>query len=116
MKTEIISFKDVQATYFISDQVLIRSEQDALNLMGEANTDAIILHDYNFEKEFFDLSTKTLGNVLQKFANYRVRLAIVGDFTKYPSKILKDLITESNRKRDYIFVTTLDDVKNIWAE
>ena len=39
------------------------------------------------------------GEILQKFSNYRVRLAIVGDFTPYSSKSIKDFIYESNKKR-----------------
>lgn len=100
--------------YIISEEVLLRKEQDALDLMGEVQSDYLIVHDYNFDPEAFDISTKILGDVLQKFANYRVKLAVIGDFEKYPSNILKDFIRESNRHGDYIFVPDLDEVKKLW--
>lgn len=115
MTTQLIPLKTDPGTYLISDKILIRSEQDALDLLGNSETQTLIMHDYNFEKDFFDLSTKKLGDVLQKFTNYRVRVAIIGDFSKYPSAVLPNFITESNRFGEYIFVHSLDEVKKMWA-
>jgi hypothetical protein len=115
MKTENIDLLAGPAAYLVSDQILIRSEQDALDLMGETDSPMIILHDHNFDKEFFDLSTRKLGDILQKFTNYRTRLAIIGDFSKYPSKTLSEFITESNRYNQYIFVSSLAEVKKAWG-
>ena len=45
------------------------------------------------------------GEILQKFSNYRVRLAIVGDFTKFTSNSLHEFIYESNKGRFIHFVS-----------
>ncbi|MBP7875831.1 DUF4180 domain-containing protein [Candidatus Woesebacteria bacterium] len=100
--------------YIVSDQVLITKEQDILDLIGETEFLDLVLHDYNFAPETFDLSSKILGDFLQKATNYRVRLAVIGDFSKYSSKILPDFIRESNRSKNYLFVTTLENVKVLW--
>ncbi len=42
--------------------------------------------------------------MLQKFVTYGVKLAIIGDFSKYKSKPLKDFMGESNRGKDIFFV------------
>ncbi|WP_449401649.1 DUF4180 domain-containing protein [Chryseobacterium wanjuense] len=55
-------------------------------------SDKVIIHEKNITPEFFDLKTKIAGDILQKFSNYRVKLAIVGDFSKYESKSIKDFI------------------------
>jgi hypothetical protein len=101
---------------FISEDILIKTPQDALDLIGNLETDFIILYDHNFEKDFFDLSTRKLGEILQKFTNYRIKLAIVGDFDKYPSKVLKAFIYESNAHREYLFVPSKDQVIKIWQK
>ncbi len=44
--------------------------------------------------DFFDLSTRLAGEILQKFINYHVKIAIIGDFSIYTSKSLKDFIYE----------------------
>ena len=55
---------------------------------------------------FFVLSTGVAGEILQKFINYRFKAAIYGDYTGYTSKPLQDFIRESNRGRDFFFVST----------
>ncbi|MBU1101276.1 MAG: DUF4180 domain-containing protein [Bacteroidetes bacterium] len=44
------------------------------------------------------------GEILQKCINYRLKIAIVGDFEKYKSKSLQALIIESNRGNQFFFV------------
>ena len=58
---------------------------------------------------FFDLKTGLAGDVLQKFSNYRMRLAIVGDFSRFSSKSLGDFISESNQVRRITFVPTINE-------
>jgi len=53
---------------------------------------------------FFDLSTKLSGEILQKFINYHIKIVIVGDFSVYTSKSLKDFIYESNKGKDIFFL------------
>jgi hypothetical protein len=52
---------------------------------------------------FFDLKNGIAGEVLQKFANYRIRLAMVGDFSAFQSQALQAFIVESNRGRQVHF-------------
>jgi hypothetical protein len=86
---------------------LIKRPQDVLDIFGDLmsrDCERIIIHERNLHADFFDLKTRLAGEVLQKFSNYRVKLAIVGDFTKYQSKSLQDFIFESN-KSNYVFFT-----------
>ena len=53
---------------------------------------------------FFSLRTGLAGEILQKFVNYRVKLAILGDFQSYRSKPLQDFMLESNRGQHIFFV------------
>lgn len=43
------------------------------------------------------------GDILQKFVNYGIKLAIFGDFSRYTSKPLKDFIYECNQGQDVFF-------------
>jgi hypothetical protein len=89
------------------DHFLISRPQDVLDIFGDLmaqNCDRIIIHERSLHVDFFDLKTRIAGEVLQKFSNYRVKLAIVGDFDKYQSKSLQDFIFESN-KSNYVFFT-----------
>lgn len=59
-------------------------------------------------EDFFRLSSGIAGEVLQKFINYRTKLAIIGDFSKYTSKPLHDFIYECNKGDDIFFVDNLE--------
>ena len=116
MKIKFISAGNRQISEIVSKEVLIKNVQDALDLIGDADSDYIILHDYNFEKDFFDLSTGKLGEVLQKFTTYYKKLAIIGNFDIYPSKTLKDFIYESNKHGAYLFVKSIEEVIKKWQD
>lgn len=98
----------------ISKDVLIKNTQDALDIIGNAPSEYIVLYEHNFEKDFFDLNTRKLGEVLQKFTNYRIKLAIIGAFDKYQSESLKDFIYETNKHGEYLFVSSMDNVVTRW--
>jgi len=90
----------------------INNPQDMLDIMadiGYGGCHKIIVHEQILHKDFFDLKTKLAGEILQKFSNYRMRLAIVGDFSQYQSKSLKDFIRESNSRGIICFVDTVED-------
>ena len=109
MQTEIIRINDVKIVEILSEGIIIHSVADGLDLMGNLyyqDINRIILHERNLTPDFFDLKSGIAGEILQKFSNYRVRLAIVGDFTKYTSKSLRDFIRESNKGKQIHFVSS----------
>ena len=91
---------------------LISGPDDILDLMAEARyngSGTMIIQDRSLHPDFFDLKTRIAGEILQKFSNYRMRLAIIGDFSQFKSKSLKDFIRESNRMGTIHFVGTLNE-------
>jgi hypothetical protein len=105
---------DVCVAELISDNIEIKEMQDALDLMADAGyrgAAGIIINEKNLCPEFFDLSTQIAGDILQKFSNYNMKLAIIGDFTKYKSKSLHDFIFESNKTGRIFFVNSLSEAK-----
>lgn len=90
----------------------INDPQDILDIMAEAGynqSTALIIHEENLPDGFFDLKTKIAGEILQKFSNYRMKLAIIGDFSNIESKSLRDFIRESNRTGIISFTGTTDE-------
>jgi hypothetical protein len=93
-----------------NDTVVISDVQSTLDLMAtvqyEVDAKRIIIHKSLISESFFDLKTRLAGEILQKFINYRVKIAIVGDFSMYTSKSLKDFIYEYNKGNDIFYLTT----------
>ncbi|MEN7551696.1 DUF4180 domain-containing protein [Rapidithrix thailandica] len=93
-------FNGSKIAEIISDRIVIASAEEGLDVLGNVyyqGFDSLVLHQQNITPDFFDLKTQMAGEILQKFSNYRVRLAIVGDFTQVDSQSLRDFIFESNK-------------------
>ena len=90
---------------------MITTPQEMLEIMAEMGYNGcsgmIILRDL-LHPDFFDLKTGLAGEILQKFSNYRMRLAVVGDFSALSSKSLGDFIRESNKFGTISFVDTIE--------
>ncbi|MED1012818.1 DUF4180 domain-containing protein [Bacillus mycoides] len=93
-----------------NDTVLISDVQSALDLMAtvqyEADSKRIVIKKSLISESFFDLKTRLAGDILQKFINYSVKIAIIGDFSMYTSKSLKDFIYECNKVKDIFLLAT----------
>jgi Domain of unknown function (DUF4180) len=115
MKVKTHDINETKIAELISEDILINNIEDGLNLLGSIyyqDFDKIIIYDKNITSDFFDLKNGMAGEILQKFSNYRVRLAIVGDFSKHTSKSVNDFIYESNKGTQINFVyTQLDAIK-----
>lgn len=90
-----------------SPEVIISSGQDALDLMVTLQYDhgcrKAVIDKANISEDFFRLRTGLAGEVLQKLTTYGFPIAIVGDFSVYDSKSLRDFIYESNKGRQVFF-------------
>ena len=112
VKINIIQNEGIQISEVIADHIVVNNLSDALNLMGESffnGSSRILLYEKNIISDFFDLKSGLAGEILQKFSTYRLRLAIVGDFSKFPGKSLKDFIFESNKLGRINFVESRED-------
>ncbi len=115
MATEIKYHKTVEGAIIaeiLPGVDLISNPDDILDLMAEARyngSSTMIIQDRSLHPDFFDLKTRVAGEILQKFSNYRMRLAVVGDFSAFKSKSLQDFIRESNRMGTIYFVGTIDE-------
>jgi hypothetical protein len=104
----------------ISSDVAIGNVDILLQLMADAvyNNSAygMIIHSSSLPQKFFELKTGIAGEILQKFSNYRMKLAIVGDFTEVKSKSLRDFIRESNDRKIITFVPSVEEALVLLAK
>lgn len=90
----------------------IATERDALDLIGAAflGAEVVAVPARRLDDRFFALGTRVAGEIMQKFVNYRIRLAIVGDISRHmeSSSALRALVAESNAGGHIWFVPDLD--------
>ncbi|MYV98281.1 DUF4180 domain-containing protein [Streptomyces sp. SID3343] len=104
---------DIPVWLCAPDGPIVRETRDALDLIGDAGYHEarwVVLPVARLDGDFFRLRTGLAGEVLQKFAQYDMRLAVVGDITSYveASTALRDLVRESNRGTQTWFLADLD--------
>lgn len=96
----------------VSNEIVIQDVSDGVDLIGNVyyqGFDKVIVHRKNLTDSFFDLKNQMAGEILQKFSTYRLRLVIVGDFSPFPSKSLRDFIRESNQGKQVNFLPSVAD-------
>jgi hypothetical protein len=112
--TDRVEHRGVPVLVCADDGPPVATVQDALDLIGATYScaDVVALPARRLDERFFTLSTGLAGEIMQKFVNYQVKLAIVGDISAHlaASSALRALVLESNRGRHIWFVTDLDDL------
>jgi hypothetical protein len=96
---------------------LIATDRDATDIIGEAfsvEANLVVIPVSRLSPEFFQLRSGIAGNIVQKFVNYRLRLAIIGDITAEveASTALRDFVYESNRGKQLWFLPTAADLED----
>lgn len=107
----VAEITDVPVPIDTADTIL-----DIMAEVGYHKCSRMIMYDRNLSRDFFDLKTGVAGEILQKFSNYRMKLAIVGDYSGFTSKSLKDFIRESNRQKTILFVNSFDEAMALLSD
>ena len=111
MKIDTVTKNGIPIAVISGEEVLIQDVSTALDLMAtvkyETGASRFVVPKETITEDFFCLSTRLAGEILQKFVNYGVKMAVIGDFSGYTSKSLKDFIYESNHGSDFYFVSDL---------
>jgi hypothetical protein len=91
----------------------LRSDRDAVDLIGEAQgCHLILIPAERLDEDFFLLRTRVAGAFLQKFVTYGRRVAILGDISRYmeESSAWRDFVVEANRGNHVWFVQTIEEL------
>ncbi|MDX3799415.1 DUF4180 domain-containing protein [Streptomyces sp. AK04-3B] len=88
-------------------------ERAALDLIGDAfgqDAQLVAVPAERIGDDFFRLRSGVAGAVVQKFVNYRIRLAVVGDVSRQlaESSALRDFVREANRGSQLWFLADDD--------
>lgn len=113
---EIVQVNGVNVLHCAPDGPPLDGERAALDLIGDAGWRAAELVAVPVERvpeEFFRLRSGIAGAIVQKFAQYRLRLAVVGDISPHvdASPALRDFVYESNLGDQLWFLSGHDDLE-----
>jgi hypothetical protein len=109
LRDVISQIADKKVLTYRGDQLTLGSEQDAVDLVGDAfgeHADIVVVPADRVAPDFYALSTRVAGDVVRKFAMYQVRLVVLGDVTEHleASDAFRAFVHEINRGKDIWFV------------
>lgn len=112
----VVELPGTLALVCAADGPRLAAERDVTDLIGQAlgeQVDLVVIPAGRLADEFFTLRSGFAGTVVQKFVNYRLRLAVLGDIGAHVerSTALRDFVTESNRGRQLWFLPTWHDLE-----
>ncbi|KJK59384.1 DUF4180 domain-containing protein [Saccharothrix sp. ST-888] len=104
-----------------SDGTPLRDERTATDVIGDGfglGADWVAVPVGRLTDDFFRLRTRIAGDIVQKFVNYRLGLAIVGDISHHldASTALRDFVRESNRGTQLWFVPDIEALRTRLAQ
>lgn len=107
---------DVPVLMCSPDGETVAGEREALDLIGDAGylgAQWAVVPVERFDAEFFRLSSRVAGDVVQKFVNYRMGLIVLGDISRHTgaSSALRDFVRECNRGRQTWFVADEEELR-----
>jgi Domain of unknown function (DUF4180) len=117
LSTKFHELQGVRVLELIADGTKLRTYNDAVDLIGksfENRATLIVIPVECLDDEFFQLSTRIAGELIQKFVQYGRRLAIVGDISGFlaESSALRAFVVESNRGKDVWFLASRDELND----
>ncbi len=95
-----------------ADGPVLATERDATDAVAagwSAGAGMVAIPLSRLPDDVFTLSNRRLGEMMQKFVNYRIRLAIVGDVGPAiaASDAFRDFVREANRRTEVWFVADI---------
>jgi hypothetical protein len=115
MPDQILDIHGVRILVFDAQGGKLACERDAntfLSATWEQKATFAVIPVSRLGDDFLDLKTRIAGDVIQKFVNYQVRLAILGDVSAWinASTAFRDFVYETNRGRTLWFISDLTEL------
>lgn len=115
MNYNVINTGDKRYIECVSSEVKLNTEQDALDLIVasiENDTSLLMLHEEVLSEDFFNLSTRVAGAILQKLVNYNVTTAAVISDEAVSGGRFREMALESNKGSHFRIFSTREEAES----
>jgi hypothetical protein len=116
MNDDVIEMHGLRVLLFAGEGDKLAAARDANTFLSDTwaqDATLAVIPVSRLGDDFLDLKTRIAGEVIQKFVNYQIRLAILGDISAWAdtSKPLRDFVYETNRGRSLWFIRDLAELE-----
>ena len=113
---QLVEIGNARVATCASEGMLLRTAADANDFVSAAwslEANVLAIPTKRLGPDFLELSTGVAGEVFQKFVNYRLKCAIIGDITEIldRSGALRDFVRETNKGNSIWFVPDFDQLR-----
>jgi Domain of unknown function (DUF4180) len=113
---QLVEIANIRILRCADECELLQSSADANTFLSAAwshNADLLAIPSQRLGADFLTLSTGVAGETFQKFVNYRLRCAIIGDLTEAldRSRALRDFVRETNKGNSIWFVRDFEQLR-----
>ena len=117
MSDSVEEIQGIRVLVCATDGETLAGEGDVNSFLGKAweqEAALVAIPVTRLADDFFRLRTRLAGAVAQKFVNYRMRLAVIGDISAWiaESDALRDFVREANRGQDIWFAADLAELRS----
>lgn len=119
MKFTAIQLNKIKLAEIETTELVFKTVEEATDLIGNLyyqGYDGMLLYENQITPDFFNLETGFAGEILQKISNFRMRLVVIGEVSKFSRKSQVDFIHESNKGKTFNFFATLDEALKVLNE
>lgn len=114
--TTLRQIHDVPVFMCADEGPAIGGERDVMDLIGDAGYQGaqwVVIPAGRFDEAFFQLRSRVAGDIVQKFVQYGLGIAVIGDISRHTeaSSALRDFVRESNRGRQTWFLTDIEELR-----
>lgn len=114
--SELVEIGNVRVLTIAQEGEVLQKAADIGDLIGEAffcGAELVAIPVERLGPDFLRLKTGIAGEVFQKFVNYRLKCAIVGDIGEAlaESRSLRDFVYETNKGGSIWFVPDFDGLR-----
>ncbi|OEU87179.1 alpha/beta hydrolase [Streptomyces abyssalis] len=116
MSSTVEQIHDVTVLMCADDGDVISGERDVMDYIGDAfyqEAQWVVIPAGRLDEAFFRLRTRIAGDIVQKFVNYRLGMAVVGDISRHTeaSSSLRDFVHECNQGRQTWFLSDMEELR-----
>ncbi|MFP2907014.1 DUF4180 domain-containing protein [Pyxidicoccus sp. 3LFB2] len=106
MNAQAVVLEGVRVLELSAEGPPVHDSAELLGVAWEHQATLVAIPTARLGDSFFKLSSGEAGELVQKFVNYRVRLAIMGDISAHlaNSNALRSFVYEANRGQQLWFV------------
>mgnify|MGYP000742744342 CR=1 FL=1 len=114
MNYQVLESRGKKYLYILGESALIQKESDVMDFISlaiEHDTRFMVFDNNILSEDFLNLRTGLAGAVLQKFANYNLKAAVIKDDQNFPMRF-QEMVSDLSTSNTFQVFNNMEDALN----